>query len=138
MRQADLPSRLLKVELTEDVQEPDELHLSASLTTIRAKGFQVSLDDFGSGAATFKLLANLSFDEMKIDGSFVRGVEQHASSRKVIAGIVNWAGLLNLSLVAEGSRTSPRSPAAPPGLPGRAGLCAGAPDGNRRLLELCD
>ena len=102
MRQADLPSRLLKVELTEDVQEPDELHLSASLTTIRAKGFQVSLDDFGSGAATFKLLANLSFDEMKIDGSFVRGVEQHASSRKVIAGIVNWAGLLNLSLVAEG------------------------------------
>ncbi|MNJ40222.1 Phytochrome-like protein cph2 [compost metagenome] len=49
-----------------------------------------------------KLLANQSFDEMKIDGAFVRGVEQHASSRKVIAGIVNWAGLLNLNMVAEG------------------------------------
>lgn len=102
MYQADLPNRLLKIELTEDVPEPDELQLSASLTAIRAKGFQVSLDDFGSGAATLKLLANQSFDEMKIDGAFVRGVEQHASSRKVIAGIVNWAGLLNLNMVAEG------------------------------------
>ena len=102
MRQADLPTRLLKIELTEDVPEPDELLLSASLTAIRTKGFQVSLDDFGTGAATLNLLANLSFDEMKIDGSFVRAVEQHASSRKVIAGIVNWAGLLNLNLVAEG------------------------------------
>ena len=102
MRQAELPNRLLKIELTEDVPEPNELYLSASLTAIRAKGFQVSMDDFGTGAATFALLANLSFDEMKIDGSFVRGVEQHSSSRNVIAGIVNWARLLNLSLVAEG------------------------------------
>lgn len=102
MRHADLPAKRLKIELTEDVPEPDSLYLSASLTAIRAKGFQVSLDDFGAGAATLSLLANLSFDEMKIDGSFVRGVEQHASSRKVIAGIVNWAGLLNLNLVAEG------------------------------------
>ncbi|MEN4946708.1 MULTISPECIES: EAL domain-containing protein [Pseudomonas] len=102
MQQAELPNRLLKIELTEDVPEPDELHLSASLTAIRAKGFQVSLDDFGTGAATLNLLANLSFDEMKIDGSFVRAVEQHSSSRKVIAGIVSWAGLLNLNLVAEG------------------------------------
>lgn len=102
MRQADLPNRLLKIELTEDVPEPDELHLSASLAAIRAKGFQVSLDDFGTGAATLNLLANLSFDEMKIDGSFVRAVDQHSSSRKVIAGIVGWAGLLNLNLVAEG------------------------------------
>ncbi|MFO2463019.1 EAL domain-containing protein [Pseudomonas sp. 15FMM2] len=102
MQQAQLPSRLLKIELTEDVPEPDELCLSASLTAIRAKGFKVSLDDFGTGAATLHLLANLSFDEMKIDGAFVRGVEQHSSSRKVIEGIVNWAGLLDLNLVAEG------------------------------------
>lgn len=102
MRQADLPARLLKIELTEEIPEPDELYLSASLTAIRAKGFQVSLDDFGTGAATMNLLANLSFDEMKIDGSFVRDVGQHPSSHKVIAGIVNWAGLLDLNLVAEG------------------------------------
>lgn len=102
MRQSGLPARLLKIELTEDVPPPDELHLSASLTAIRSKGFQVSLDDFGSGSSTLNLLANLSFDEMKIDGSFVRGVEQTSSSRKVIAGIVNWAALLNLNLVAEG------------------------------------
>jgi EAL domain-containing protein (putative c-di-GMP-specific phosphodiesterase class I) len=102
MHEAGLPTRLLKIELTEDVPEPDELYLSASLTAIRAKGFQVSLDDFGTGAATMNLLTNLSFDEMKIDGSFVRDVERHSSSRKVITGIVNWAKLLNLSLVAEG------------------------------------
>lgn len=102
MQQSCIPAKLLKIELTEDVPGPDELYLSASLAAIRAKGFQVSLDDFGTGAATLHLLANLSFDEMKIDGAFVRSVEQHSSSRKVIVGIVNWAGLLNLNLVAEG------------------------------------
>ncbi|MHC8380952.1 EAL domain-containing protein [Pseudomonas sp. LB3P14] len=102
MHQAGLSAKLLKIELTEDVPAADELHLSASLTAIRSKGFLVSMDDFGTGSATLKLLTNLSFDEMKIDGSFVREVQQTASSRKVIAGIVSWSRLLNLNLVAEG------------------------------------
>ncbi|MFC6299261.1 EAL domain-containing protein [Pseudomonas spelaei] len=102
MGEADLSANLLKVELTEDVPAADELHLSASLTAIRSKGFQVSMDDFGTGSATLKLLTNLSFDEMKIDGSFVREVQQTTSSRKLISGIVSWARLLNLNLVAEG------------------------------------
>ncbi|KPH00191.1 diguanylate phosphodiesterase [Pseudomonas sp. RIT-PI-q] len=102
MREAGLPAKLMKIELTEDVPAADELHLSASLTAIRSKGFLVSMDDFGTGSATLKLLTNLSFDEMKIDGSFVREIQQAPSSRKVIAGIVSWARLLNLNLVAEG------------------------------------
>lgn len=102
MHGVGLPARLLKLELTEDVPEPDELLLSAALTAIRAKGFQVSLDDFGVGAATMNLLVNVSFDEMKIDGSFVRALGECSSSGKVISGLVNWARLLKLNLVAEG------------------------------------
>lgn len=102
MRGVGLSTRLLKLELTEDVPEPDELLLSAALTAIRANGFQISLDDFGVGAATMNLLVNISFDEMKIDGSFVRALGEYSSSGKVISGLVNWARLLRSNVVAEG------------------------------------
>ncbi|MBT9266231.1 EAL domain-containing protein [Pseudomonas sp. MG-9] len=102
MRGVGLSTRLLKLELTEDVPEPDELLLSAALTAIRAKGFQISLDDFGVGAATMNLLVNISFDEMKIDGSFVRALGEYSSSGKVISGLVNWARLMTANVVAEG------------------------------------
>ncbi|QQZ35130.1 EAL domain-containing protein [Pseudomonas sp. SK2] len=102
MHAVGLPTPLLKLELTEDVPEPDDLLLSAALTTIRAKGFQISLDDFGVGAATMNLLVNTLFDEVKIDGSLVRSLGEHSSSGKVISGLVNWARLLMSNVVAEG------------------------------------
>ncbi|MGY1449372.1 EAL domain-containing protein [Pseudomonas chlororaphis] len=102
MHGVGLPTHLLKLELTEDVPEPDELLLSAALTAIRAKGFQISLDDFGVGAATMNLLVNISFDEVKIDGSFVRALGEYSSSGKVISGFINWARLLTSNVVAEG------------------------------------
>ncbi|EPO6699662.1 EAL domain-containing protein [Pseudomonas aeruginosa] len=102
MHAAGLPNSLLKLELTEDVRESDELLLSAALTAIRAKGFQVSLDDFGVGAATMNLLVSTSFDEVKIDGSFVQALGEYASADKVVSGLVNWGRLLMSNVVAEG------------------------------------
>ncbi|MDH1263152.1 EAL domain-containing protein [Pseudomonas sp. GD03944] len=102
MHKAGLPTKRLKIELTEDVATDNELALSASITALRAKGFQVSLDDFGAGAATLALLSQMPFDEMKIDGALVRAVGQTATSREVISGVVALAKLFNLTLVTEG------------------------------------
>ncbi|MGE8499083.1 MAG: EAL domain-containing protein [Pseudomonas sp.] len=102
MHKAGLPTKRLKIELTEDVATDNELSLSASITALRAKGFQVSLDDFGAGAATLALLSQMPFDEMKIDGALVRAVGQTATSSEVISGVVALAKLFNLTLVTEG------------------------------------
>ena len=102
MQRAGLPPERLKIELTGGLQIPDELLLSAALNTLRTKGFPVSLDDFGQGSATLNLLARMSFDEVKIDGAFVRDMQTSASARAVIGATVHLARLMNLKVVAEG------------------------------------
>jgi EAL domain-containing protein (putative c-di-GMP-specific phosphodiesterase class I) len=102
MKRAGLPAKRLKIELTEELTSVDELSLSASITALRAKGIQVSLDDFGAGSATLALLSQMPFDEMKIDGTLVRAVALTPASREIIVGIVALARLFNLRLVTEG------------------------------------
>ncbi|WLH29943.1 EAL domain-containing protein [Pseudomonas canadensis] len=102
MHRAGLPTGRLKIELTEEMAADNELALSASITALRAKGFPVSLDDFGAGAATLALLSRMPFDEMKIDGALVRAVGQSPQSSEIIAGIVSLARLFNINLVTEG------------------------------------
>lgn len=102
MRSAGLPAKRLKIELTEDMAAENPLALSASITALRAKGFCISLDDFGAGAATLALLSCMPFDEMKIDGALVRAVGQSTQSRQIISGIVGLARTFNINLVTEG------------------------------------
>lgn len=97
-----LPTRLLKVEVTEDLPVHDELCLSACLNTLKAKGFTLSLDDFGAGSATFNVLSMMPFDEVKIDGAFIRDMESNSQSHAIVATLISLAQSLNLKLVAEG------------------------------------
>ncbi|MFJ3464405.1 EAL domain-containing protein [Achromobacter spanius] len=102
MARAGLPANRLIIELTEEAPAYDALCLSASITALRANGFQVSLDDFGAGTATLALLSQMPFDELKIDGSLVRSALPASRSREIIAGIVDLARSFDLRLVAEG------------------------------------
>ncbi|MCC7716975.1 EAL domain-containing protein [Janthinobacterium lividum] len=102
MARAGLSPRLLKIEMTEELPVLDELHLSACLHALRAKGFPLSLDDFGAGSATLNLLAKMPFDEVKIDGAFIRAMDSNPQSRAVVAAIIDMAQLLKLKLIAEG------------------------------------
>lgn len=102
MDDACLPARLLKVEVTEDLPVLDELCLSGCLNTLRAKGFPLSLDDFGAGSATFNVLFKMPFDEVKIDGAFIRDMETNSHSHAIVATLISLAQGLNLKLVAEG------------------------------------
>ncbi|MGN7742382.1 EAL domain-containing protein [Pseudomonas sp. 22526] len=102
MHKAGLPARRLKIELTEQITPDNELALSASIMALRAKGFLISLGDFGAGAATLALLARIPFDEMKIDEKSVRAAGQSPQSSEIISGIVSLARFFNLSLVTGG------------------------------------
>lgn len=102
MQRAGVSPQLLKIELTGDLPVPDDLLLSAALNMLRMKGFPVSLDDFGQGSSTLNLLARMSFDEVKIDGTFVRDMKTSAAAQAVITATVNLAQLMHLKVVAEG------------------------------------
>ncbi len=70
-RYPQIRGRML-LELTETAQVHDLEKVNAVLQELRRRGFQVCLDDFGSGAATFHYLRAFQVDFVKIDGSLIR------------------------------------------------------------------
>ncbi len=93
-------------EITEDVfiaRAADMIQ--ASITSFRELGLRISLDDFGTGFASFHHLGQLDFDELKIDTSFVAGLGVDATSDVLVRGFLNMASGLGVSVIAEGVET---------------------------------
>lgn len=102
MEQANLPSRLLRIELTEEVPIADLLSLSGCLNQLRVRGFELAIDDFGVGISTMKLLTQLPFSELKIDRDFIRRMHDDPVSRVIVAAAFSMGGTLGWRVVAEG------------------------------------
>lgn len=95
------PSRLI-FELTETSAMQDPVASLELLTRLRVRGFQLSIDDFGTGFSSMLQLVRLPFSEIKIDRSFVMSAEDSEESRKVIKSIAELGKSLGLQTSAEG------------------------------------
>jgi diguanylate cyclase (GGDEF)-like protein len=67
----------------------------------RNKGIRFALDDFGSGMASFGYLSQLDVDFLKIDGSFIRNMENDKISMEMVETMVNIGRITNKQVVAE-------------------------------------
>lgn len=94
----------LTLEITENHSElgPEMLHNAARL---RIKGFQLSVDDFGTGDSGIVRLRNLPFTELKIDGSFVAEALERDDLRSMLRTSVDLGHRLGMNVVAEGVET---------------------------------
>ena len=99
-----LPASLLRLELTETALVEDFDHASEQLRRLRARGVGVSLDDFGTGYSSLSYLRRLPVDEVKVDASFTRDLDQ-PGTRELVGGIVHLAQSLGLRVVVEGIET---------------------------------
>lgn len=90
------------LEVTETAAMRDPVAALDQLTRTRMKGFQLSLDDFGTGFSSILQLARLPFSEIKIDKSFVMSAMQSAETRAVVRTVVDLGRSLGLRIVAEG------------------------------------
>jgi EAL domain-containing protein (putative c-di-GMP-specific phosphodiesterase class I) len=93
------PERL-QIELTENLFANDLARINASLAELHRSGIRIALDDFGTGFSCLAYLQTLSIDSIKIDRSFVEGIE--ADSRPIVQAILSMARALNLETIAEG------------------------------------
>ncbi len=93
-------------QITIEITERDTFHACASiyknLLKLRMNGVTVSIDDFGTGSSTFEKLAQLPFNELKIDRSFVFGIDRDPKKRNIVIAIRALAKSLNIHVVAEG------------------------------------
>ena len=93
----------LTIEVTESVVMDD-----ASLEVgrdIRQLGVGLSIDDFGTGFSAISRLPFLPISELKIDRSFVNGLDEHPAYRALIRAVVGIGDSLGLTVVAEGVET---------------------------------
>jgi len=89
-------------ELTETSAMEDPTASLDTLTRLRMKGFQLSLDDFGTGFSSMLQLVRLPFTEIKVDKSFVLTARHSQESRTVVKSIIDLGHSLGLITTAEG------------------------------------
>ncbi|MBV8618832.1 MAG: EAL domain-containing protein [Curvibacter sp.] len=90
------------LEITESAIMDDPLRAEATLNRLSAQGFKLSIDDFGTGYSSLAYLKRLPVDELKIDKSFVLGMENDEDDAKIVRSTIDLAHNLGLSVVAEG------------------------------------
>lgn len=89
------------LEITEHL--PLETHAQfETINRLRIRGFEISLDDFGTGFTNLQQLKSLPFTEIKIDRSLVTHVDSDRFSQVIIDGLVDIAQSEQVSIVAEG------------------------------------
>ncbi|HUA52738.1 MAG TPA: EAL domain-containing protein [Candidatus Sulfotelmatobacter sp.] len=115
LRQADIAQRIsailaetglapgrLELEITESLLVEDIERAAETLDRLHRIGVRLSLDDFGTGYSCLAYLANLKFDKLKIDRSFVIGMHRSPELHKIAQSIVRLGAGLEMSVVAEG------------------------------------
>jgi EAL domain-containing protein (putative c-di-GMP-specific phosphodiesterase class I) len=103
--EAGLTPSSMTIEITETVALADIGHSLETLARFRMKGFEISIDDFGTGFSSIQQLTRLPLSELKIDQGFVTGAARNAVLRAMIESSVTLANRLNLKTVAEGVET---------------------------------
>ena len=95
----------LKLEITESGYTDDAKRLLDVIHSLRALGFEIEMDDFGSGYSSLNMLSSMPIDVLKMDMKFVRQIEQSETDRRLVKLIIDIAQYLKLKVVAEGVET---------------------------------
>ena len=80
----------------------DASSMLAMLTQLRIRGFHLSMDDFGTGYSSLKQLHRLPFSEVKIDKSFIHGMDTDQEARVISRAMIGLGHNLGMKVVAEG------------------------------------
>ena len=106
IRETGIDAATLELELTESHLMQDIPENAALLTRLGDLGVGISIDDLGTGYSSLSYLKKLPVDAIKIDGSFVRDMEEDPNDEAIIQAILAMAHSLGLSVVAEGVETA--------------------------------
>lgn len=95
----------IRVEITEGVFIENEEEVTQKIEALKSFGISLSIDDFGTGYSNLKYLKNLQIDELKIDQSFIFGLNKNNSEKTIVKTIILMGKEFNLEVIAEGVET---------------------------------
>ena len=106
LRATGLPPDLLTLEITEGLLRGDHDAILEQLEQLKRLGLRIAVDDFGTGYSSLSHLRHFPIDILKIDRSFVSGIDADEGKANLVRGIVNLGESLNLDVIAEGIERS--------------------------------
>lgn len=95
------PARLT-LEVTESIVIHNIKDTVKKMHALKKRGLHFSIDDFGTGYSSLSYLKRLPLDQLKIDQSFVRDINQDSNDEAIVETIITMAHILGLNVVAEG------------------------------------
>jgi predicted signal transduction protein with EAL and GGDEF domain len=106
VRETGMDPRRLELEITETSLVDYNEQISGTIKRLRAAGIRFALDDFGTGYSSLGSLRAANVDKIKIDRSFVRGLDQSDSSQAFVQAILNLSRAIGVTVTAEGVETA--------------------------------
>jgi diguanylate cyclase (GGDEF)-like protein len=100
--QSGFSPRQLEIEITETALVENVAVAQTTIDQLRQVGVRIALDDFGTGYATLSQLLSFHLDKIKIDRSFVSGLEKNEEGRVIVRAILGLAKGFGLTTTAEG------------------------------------
>ena len=95
----------IKLEVTETAYADYANQVLDVIRRLRERGFEIEMDDFGSGYSSLNMLSDMPVDVLKMDMKFIRNIESSETDRKLVTLILDIAKFLDVSVVAEGVET---------------------------------
>lgn len=102
-----VPAELITLEILEGAALENTEEFNRTICRLRKRGFQVSMDDFGSGYSSLNTLGSLHIDEVKLDRGFLREVSAGENEKMclIMEQIIKLAEKLQIRTVVEGVET---------------------------------
>ncbi|WP_319575715.1 EAL domain-containing protein [uncultured Desulfobacter sp.] len=102
LNETGMPAKHLEIEITESLFAHNLDKILNILNALHDKGIGVSVDDFGTGYSSLSRLKDMPIDCLKIDRSFVLGIDSIKNDQSIIAAIMSMAKGMDLRVIAEG------------------------------------
>ncbi len=106
LRSDGLDPNGLRLEITERVVMDDAEFAIDKIQRLKGLGIRFAIDDFGTGYSCLHYLKRLPVDQLKIDRSFIGGLERNSEDVAIVSGTIGLAQALGLQVVAEGVETA--------------------------------
>ncbi|MCD1261449.1 EAL domain-containing protein [Paenibacillus athensensis] len=105
LEESGLEAKYLQLEITEGVLIKNVEHVLDMIFMIIQLGVQISIDDFGTGYSSLNQLQRLPIYEVKLDRSFIQGIDRDRKKSSIVRAVIDLAHSMNLRVVAEGVET---------------------------------
>lgn len=105
LAETGLESHLLEIEITETLLADNFSEFASILQKVKLMNISVAIDDFGTGYSSLSRIKDFPIDCLKIDRSFVSGIESSPSDQSLVKAMTAMAACMQLTVIAEGVET---------------------------------